>query len=234
MVRDAAALEAFSIRPKGLAEAITRAIGNEDQQFAATHWSDALAGDNKGHHLWGLGFGSRLVDSYTRVLEYSPSEVFLPIHCIGGDHGCYIYRWLWWIRGTRDRCLGGVGLRRGRRDPCDLRVGDAIDSWRVEKFIPDRFLLLFSEMKLPGRAWTYFDVSPHEKGSRVRITAVFDPKGFWGRILWVTVSPFHALVFKSMLKGIAKAVERNKKCPMQVEYEAFPITAVSSSPLYPG
>jgi uncharacterized protein YbjT (DUF2867 family) len=210
IVKDTSALEVFSVKPKGLSEAITRAIGNEDQQFAATHWTDALSQCGNEHVLWGVAVGQRHADSYTRILEYSPAEVFRPIQCIGGEHGWYAYRWLWWTRGTRDRLLGGVGMRRGRRDPCDLRVGDAIDSWRVEKLIPNRLLLLFSEMKLPGRAWTFFEIAPHEKGSEVRITAVFDPKGIWGRILWYTVCPFHPLVFNSMLKGITKAIERNR------------------------
>jgi len=211
VVMDTAALEAFSVRPKGFAEAISRAATNEDQEFAATHWSDALSESFSKPHPWGIGFGHRRVDSYSEILEYPPSDVFLPIQCIGGEHGWYTYRWLWWIRGTLDSWLGGVGLRRGRRDPCDLRVGDAIDFWRVEKFIPDRLLLLFAELKLPGRAWTFFEVAPHEKGSEVRITAVYDPKGVWGRLHWYLVSPFHYLVFKSMLKGIAKAVERNRR-----------------------
>ena len=211
VVMDTAALEAFSIRPKGFAEAISRAATNEDQEFAATHWSDALSENYSKHHLWGVGFGPRRVDSYTQILEYTPSEVFFPIQCIGGEHGWYAYRWLWWTRGTLDRWLGGVGLRRGRRDARDLRVGDAIDFWRVEKYIPDRLLLLCAEMKLPGRAWTFFEVAPHEKGSEVRITAVYDPKGIWGRFHWYTVSPFHYFVFKGMFKGIAKAVERNRR-----------------------
>jgi uncharacterized protein YbjT (DUF2867 family) len=211
IVMDNSALEVFSVKPKGLAEAITRAVGNEDQQFAATHWTDALSHRGNEHILWGVAVGQRHADSYTRILEYSPTEVFRPIQRIGGKQGWYAYRWLWWTRGTRDRLLGGVGMRRGRRDPYDLRVGDAIDSWRVEKLIPNRLLLLFSEMKLPGRAWTFFQIAPHEKGSEVRITAVFDPKGIWGRILWYTVAPFHPLVFNSMLKGIAKAVERDRR-----------------------
>ena len=210
VVEDSSALEAFSVRPRGLVEAISRAMRNEDQQFTATHWSDALAENKNEHHLWGMAFGHRRVDSYSKVLEYPPSEVFLPIQCIGGEHGWYAYRWLWWTRGTLDRWLGGVGLRRGRRDPYDLRVGDAIDFWRVEKFIPDRLLLLFAEMKLPGRAWTFFEVAPHEKGSEVRITAVYDPKGIWGRLHWYAVSPLHYLVFRGMFKGIARAVERNR------------------------
>ena len=211
VVMDTLALRAFSVRPKGLAEAISRAIRNEDQQFAVTHWSDALAENSNEHFLWGVAFGPRRVDSYKRVIESSPEEVFLPIQRIGGENGWYAYRWLWWTKGYLDRWLGGVGMRTGRRDPNDLRVGDAIDFWRVEKLVPNRLLLLFAEMKLPGRAWTFFEISPHEKGSEVRITAVFDPKGIWGRWYWYTVSPYHYLVFTGMLKGIAKAVERNRE-----------------------
>ena len=214
VVMDTSAMEAFSVRPRGLAEAISRAMVNEDQQYAATHWSGALAEHNKEHHLWGVAFGHRRVDSYTKIIRYPPSEVFFPIQCVGGEHGWYAYQWLWRIRGTLDRWLGGVGLRRGRRDPCDLRVGDAIDFWRVEKFIPNRVLLLFAEMKLPGRAWTFFEVVPHEEGSEVRITAVFDPKGIWGRLCWYIVSPCHYFVFNGMFKGIIKAVERNRKKSM--------------------
>jgi hypothetical protein len=110
-----------------------------------------------------------------------------------------------------DRWFGGVGLRRGRRDPCDIREGDAIDFWRVEKFVPDSLLLLYAEMKLPGRAWLYFEVGPNESGAEVRMTAVFDPIGVWGRLYWYLVYPFHFLVFNGMFKGIVKTIERNKK-----------------------
>lgn len=213
VVEDDSALKAFSVRPRGLAEAISRAMRNEDRQFTATHWSDALAENENEHHLWGVAFGQRRVDSYRKILEYPASEVFLPIQCIGGDQGWYAYRWLWWIRGTLDRWLGGVGLRRGRRDPYDLRVGDAIDFWRVERFIPGHLLLLFAEMKLPGRAWTFFEVVPHEKGSELRITAVYDPKGIWGRLHWYAVSPLHYLVFRGMFKGIAREVQRRRAMP---------------------
>ena len=213
VVRDHAALEVFSVRPKSLAEAIARAIGNEDQEFAATHWSDALADNVQEHHLWGVAFGHRRVDSYSRIISLSPAEIFLPIQRIGGEHGWYAYRWLWWTRGFLDRRLFGVGLRTGRRDLHDLRVGDAIDFWRVEKYIPNRLLLLYSEMKLPGRAWTFFQVTPHAKGSEVRITALFDPRGIWGRLYWYTVSPYHYFVFTGMLKGIERAAWRMKREP---------------------
>ncbi len=210
-VSDPRALGTFNIHPRGLSEAIARAIDNEDQEIAATHWSDALVDTSDEHHWWGRPFGTRRVDSYYRVLCYEPEEVFAPIQRIGGENGWYGYNWMWKVRGAMDRFGGGVGLRRGRRDPCDIREGDAIDFWRVEKYVKDRLLLLFAEMKLPGRAWLYFEVGPHEEGSEVRMTAVFDPVGVWGRVYWYAVYPFHFLVFNGMFRGIVKAIERNRK-----------------------
>ena len=211
IVQDPKALEVFSVRPMGLTEAMSRAMAKEDHQFAETHWSDALPDIIPGHHWWGLPFGARRVDSYHRILPYSPEEVFAPIQCVGGEHGWYAYNWMWKIRGAMDRLMGGVGLRRGRRDPCDIRVGDAIDFWRVEKFVPNRLLLLFAEMKMSGRAWLYFEVGPHEVGAEVRMTLVFDPMGLWGRVYWYLVYPFHYLVFNGMFNGIVRTIERNKK-----------------------
>ena len=201
----------FSVRPKRLAEAISRAFAKEDKDFAVTHWSDALPEEGNEHYLWGVAFGHRRVDSYKKIINYPPEEVFKPIKRIGGENGWYTYRWMWWTKGFVDRWFAGVGLRTGRRDPYDLRIGDAIDFWRVERLIPNRLLLLFAEMKLPGRAWTFFEVKPHKDGSQVRITAVFDPRGIWGRLYWYTVSPYHYLVFAGMLKGIARAVEQDRE-----------------------
>ncbi len=210
-VQDRKALQVFSVRPMGMVEAMSRAIAKEDSQFAETHWSDALPDIIPGHHWWGLPIGTRRVDSYSRVLSYPPEEVFAPIQCVGGENGWYAYNWMWKIRGLMDRLVGGVGLRRGRRDPCDIRVGDAIDWWRVERYSPDSLLLLFAEMKLPGRAWLYFQVEPDERGAEVRMTAVFDPIGVLGRLYWFMVYPFHFLVFNGMFKGIVLAVERNRR-----------------------
>ncbi|MDF1535273.1 MAG: SDR family oxidoreductase [bacterium] len=210
-VADPRALQMFDIQPRGLSDAIARAIANEDQQIAATHWSDALADRSDEHHWWGLPFGTRRVDSYSRFLCYEPEEVFAPIQCIGGENGWYAYNWMWKFRGAMDRISGGVGLRRGRRDPFDIREGDAIDFWRVEKYVKDRLLLLYAEMKLPGRAWLYFEVGPHEGGSEVRMTAVFDPVGVWGRVYWYAVYPFHFFVFNGMFRGIVRTIERSRK-----------------------
>ncbi|MDF1524998.1 MAG: SDR family oxidoreductase [bacterium] len=210
-VQDPKALEVFPLRPMGLTKAMSRAMSKEDHQFAKTHWSDALPDIIPGHHWWGMPFDGRRVDSYHRILPYSPEEVFTPIQCVGGEHGWYGCNWMWKIRGAMDRLIGGVGLRRGRRELCDIRVGDAIDFWRVEKYVENTHLLLYAEMKLPGRAWLYFEVGPNEKGAEVRMTAVFDPMGVWGRVYWYLVYPFHYLVFNSMFKGIVRAIEQNKK-----------------------
>ena len=212
IVLDRKALEVFPIRPMPLKEAVSRAMANEDRRFAETHWSDALPGKKvPGHHWWGVSVSSRRVDSYHRIMSYSPEVVFAPIQRIGGVSGWYGYNWMWRIRGAMDRLVGGVGVRRGRRDPYDIREGDAIDFWRVEKYVKDRHLLLYAEMKLPGRAWLNFEVDPHENGSEVRMTAVFDPLGVWGRLYWYVVYPFHYLVFNGMFRGIVREIEHEKR-----------------------
>jgi uncharacterized protein YbjT (DUF2867 family) len=208
-VQDTKALETFTVRPRGLPEAISRAMIKEDREMATTHWSDALADCGDGHRWWGVPFGTRRVDSYHRILCYTPAEIFVPIQCIGGENGWYGFNWMWKIRGAMDRLIGG-GIRRGRRDPCDIREGDAIDFWRVERYVKNRLLLLFAEMKLPGRAWLYFEVEPHDEGSRVRMTAVFDPFGVWGRVYWYMIYPFHYLVFNGMFRGLVREIERNR------------------------
>jgi uncharacterized protein YbjT (DUF2867 family) len=208
IVTDHKALEVFTVKPRNLSEAISRALANEDREFAATHWSDALADRSLSHAWGGVRFGTRLVDSYTKFLNYPPEKIFAPIQCVGGQHGWYAYNWLWKLRGAIDRLIGGVGLRRGRRAPCDIRLGDAIDFWRVENFEPNRMLLLSAEMKMPGRAWLHFEIGPHESGSEVRMTAIFDPVGVWGRVYWFMVYPFHFLVFNGMFQGIVKAIEK--------------------------
>jgi uncharacterized protein YbjT (DUF2867 family) len=132
LVQDTTALRAFSVRPRGLREAIARALINEDDEFAQTRWSDALSSTGKPKSWGGVRFGSRLVDSRTIDVPVPPQAAFAPIQRIGGQTGWYYGTWLWSLRGFLDRLVGGVGLRRGRRDPVDLRVGEALDFWRVE------------------------------------------------------------------------------------------------------
>jgi tryptophan-rich sensory protein/uncharacterized protein YbjT (DUF2867 family) len=203
VVRDPSALAEFPIRPVGVRQAIADALRNEDQELAQTHWSDALSSSGTARSWFGVQFGPRLVDSRTVTIAASAAEAFAPVRRIGGKRGWYCANWLWRLRGTLDLLVGGVGLRRGRRDPESLRVGDTVDCWRVEALEPNRRLRLASEMKLPGRAWLEFEVTEGEGKSTIRQTAIFDPVGLLGRAYWYVVYPLHQYVFAGMLRGIA-------------------------------
>jgi len=208
VVRDDSALQAFAVRPSGVAEAIARALRNEDRERAATSWASAVSAAGAVTRSGGTRFGNRLVDSRTVRVSAAPAVAFAPILRLGGRNGWYYGDWLWRLRGWLDLLVGGVGLRRGRRDPERLAPGDPLDCWRVEVCEPPRRLLLAAEMKLPGRAWLEFEVTPDGTGSVVRQTAVFDPVGLLGLAYWYSAWPLHQLVFGGMLKGLARAAER--------------------------
>lgn len=204
LVEDRSAETFFPLRTKGVSEAIAEALRNEDEEMAATRWSDSLAAGDTLRHYGGVRFGSRLVDSRAQTLPVPPERAFEPIRRIGGRSGWYFANALWRARGWLDLLVGGVGMRRGRRDPSDLRVGDVVDFWRVSRYEPGQLLELSAEMKLPGRAWLQFEVSKHEDGSIVRQTALFDPLGLPGLLYWYAVYPLHALVFSGMLRGLCR------------------------------
>ena len=198
------AREDFTVVPMNVEESIARALIHEDKEFAETRWSDAFSsgGENKG---WGgVRLGSRLVDSRTREVSLNSAHAFAPFRRIGGDVGWYYGTWLWKIRGFLDLLVGGVGVRRGRRDPNNLRVGDTVDFWRVEEVIENKVLRLAAEMKVPGRAWLEFEVTELEDGCTVRQTAIFDPVGLWGILYWYSLFPLHEFVFGGMLRNICK------------------------------
>jgi apolipoprotein D and lipocalin family protein len=150
-------------------------------------------------------------DSRQAVVEAPPSRAFAAIRRIGGVNGGYFGDAVWRLRGWIDRGLGGVGMPRIRRDPDSCVVGDAIDGWRVEAYEPDRLLRLSAGLKLPGRGWLEFRVDPLDGGQRalIRQTATFDPHGISGRLYWYGVLPFHALVFRGMLRQIARHAVRD-------------------------
>lgn len=144
----------------------------------------------------------RVVDT-----EATPEEVWRSVERIGGPHGWKSAQALWWVRGMMDRVVGGVGLRRGRRDPERLRVGDAVDFWRVEERIPPRLLRLRAEMKMPGLAWLEFDIDPTPQGSRLTQRALFVPRGLSGHAYWWSVAPFHRFVFPAMARHTVEEAE---------------------------
>jgi len=178
VVTDRAVLSAIPIQPAGLGDAISRAIRSERRP--------TLAHARQMH------------------IAVSADRAFVPIAGIGGGQGWYFATWLWRARGALDVLVGGVGMRRGRRDPTRLAVGDALDFWRVEACEPGRRLRLAAEMKLPGRAWLEFDVVPAAGGAVIYQTAMFEPVGLAGLLYWYALVPVHALIFRGMLRAIAR------------------------------
>jgi len=205
LVRDRSAMERFALRPVGVREAIAQAIRNEDREFAETHWTGAVSATCEPRPWGGVRFGNRLVDRRSVRVDAPPARAFAPVERIGGKTGWYFGNWLWRLRGGLDLLAGGVGLRRGRRHPTELQVGEALDFWRVETFEPGSRLRLLAEMKLPGRAWLEFTVEPDGAGSRLVQTAIFDPRGLAGLVYWYGIWPLHRLVFAGLLRSLARA-----------------------------
>jgi uncharacterized protein YbjT (DUF2867 family) len=204
VVATGSAREVFAIRPRGIHDAIERALVNEDREFAETRWSDALSA-YQGRNWGGVTLGRRAVVSRTIRVCTSPGRMFAPIQRIGGTTGWYYANSFWRLRGLLDNLVGGVGLRRGRRDPVRLAVGDTLDFWRVEAFEQDRLLRLAAEMKTPGRIWLQFEVNGDQGGTTLRQTAIFDPHGLAGLAYWYALYPIHHLIFAGMVRRIGQA-----------------------------
>jgi uncharacterized protein YbjT (DUF2867 family) len=181
VVRSDAARRTFpAIVPCGLDEAMARALA-----------------DGQDPHL--------KVDTRIVEVDAAPAHAFAPIRRIGGATGWYYGSLLWTIRGWIDRAMGGVGMDRPRRDAEHCRPGDVIDGWTVVAYEPDRRLRLSADLKLPGRGWLEFEVTPLDGGrrSRIRQTATFDPRGLLGRAYWYGILPVHALMFGGLLRRLA-------------------------------
>jgi uncharacterized protein YbjT (DUF2867 family) len=207
VVRDTRALDVFPVRPRGAREAIARALANEDREIAETRFSDEAFAERSSYG--GVRLGSRLVDRRSAPVPHPPVVAFAPIQRIGGETGWYKGALLWRLRGLLDVLAGGPGLRRGRRHPTLLRVGDTLDFWRVEAFEQDRLLRLRAEMRVPGRAWLQFEVERDAGGSVVTQTAIFEPVGLFGLLYWYGLWPFHGFIFGGMLRNLASAMDRH-------------------------
>jgi uncharacterized protein YbjT (DUF2867 family) len=210
VVTDRESASMFDIRPRGVRQAMARALSMEDQQFARTRWSDAISSLGPTPSYGGQRLGSRLVDSRSRPADAPASRAFAAIRRIGGKRGWYFANWLWRLRGWMDVMLGGPGMQRGRRSAEHLLPGDTLDCWRVEAIEPDHLLRLRAEMKLPGRAWLQFEIEPADSPDRcvIRQTALFDPVGLTGLMYWYGVWPLHAMVFSGMLRGLVRRAEQ--------------------------
>lgn len=205
VVSDASAA-AFGICPRGMREAIERALKNEDHEFAQTRWSDALPA-RKPRNWGGVAFGRRSVVSRRLSVAGTPAEAFGPIQRVGGEAGWYYANAFWRLRGRVDAVVGGVGLRRGRRHPVLTAPGETLDFWRVEAFEVERLLRLAAEMKIPGRLWLQFEVQPSIGGATICQTVIFDPAGVVGLAYWYGLYAVHTVIFAGMLRAIGKRID---------------------------
>jgi hypothetical protein len=202
-------------KPIGFDEAVQLALGKIRDANVETRWSTASALDTAADPLpsdpdW--SGGSVYVDERRREVAAPADALWRVIEGVGGENGWYSFPLAWSVRGWLDRLVGGVGLRRGRRDRHHLRVGEALDWWRVEEIVPGTLLRLRAEMRVPGRAWLEMSASPDGLGRSVyRQRAVFLPRGLAGHAYWASVLPFHGLVFNGMARNIARGAEANPK-----------------------
>jgi len=206
IVRDTSARRDFSVVPIGYDEAVTCALNRYASTGPRTTWFDAYAVRTLPGEFAGVSEGM-LIDRRQRETRAPQADVFLVFAGLGGTRGWLYGDILWEIRGLLDRLVGGIGLRRGRRSKTDLRIGDALDFWRVEAYRPNELLRLRAEMKLPGKAWLEFEACPNGAGTALRQTAFFEPRGILGYAYWYSVVPFHALIFGNMAKRIVAEAE---------------------------
>jgi hypothetical protein len=207
IVREADARDLFPhIKPMDYQSAVWLALSDLEARRIETSWSDALV--NSQGDMVPVVLSTQegmIIERRQQMVPTSPTTVFKMISRLGGQTGWLYMDWAWRVRGWIDRLAGGAGLRRGRRDPEAIRMGDAIDFWRVESVEPDRRLLLRAEMKLPGRAWLQFETLPYEGGqTRLVQTAFFAPKGLLGLAYWYMLYPIHRVIFAGMIRNLAR------------------------------
>ena len=198
--------------------AVSLALSNVSSNTVSTRWSDATlptAPWQKAQSDPEWAGEMLLKDKKVRTTDASIKSLWAAIEEIGGENGWYGADFLWYLRGVLDRMIGGVGLRRGRRDPVHLRVGDSLDFWRVESLVPEQSLKLYAEMILPGKAWLEFRISKLANGqSEVVQEASFSPRGLGGQFYWYAVLPFHTLVFPTMIRNLIRSANRKDYAEM--------------------
>jgi hypothetical protein len=195
-----------------VAQAIQLALNRTAENHVDTRWSDAAYPTApwqkaQGDPDWA---GELILKDHREIKTDADLEkIWEQIEGIGGEHGWFGAGWLWYLRGLLDRLVGGVGLRRGRRDPSHLRTGDSLDFWRVEEIEHGKKLRLYAEMVLPGKAWLEFNLSEKDGKTVLTQDAIFEPHGLGGQLYWYVVAPFHFFIFPVMIKNIVKAASNS-------------------------
>jgi uncharacterized protein YbjT (DUF2867 family) len=210
-VRDPSAAELFpAIEPAGYRTSVKRALDRLQASNIETTWSDALGTSLRDvAPVMLTTHEGMIVERRQRVVHTSPSESFKVFMGLGGKRGWLASNWAWKVRGFADRMIGGIGMRRGRRHADELRVGDALDFWRVEAVEANRLLRLRAEMKVPGQAWLQFQATPLEDGNTLLSqSAFFAPRGLAGWLYWYALYPVHKIIFSGLIDEIAARAGR--------------------------
>ena len=188
------------IRPLSFIEALKRAASEETAEIVS-HWSD---GSSAWYNSLIKAQQSEMathISSYKKNISgLDRTRLWKSIISIGGERGWLSMNILWDLRGFIDKFSGGPGINRGRRFIGDVRIGDSIDFWTVVDLVKGKRLLLAAQMKIPGKAWLEFILND----THLIITAHFIPRGIYGRFYWYLFLPFHALIFKGMLRRLTK------------------------------
>jgi uncharacterized protein YbjT (DUF2867 family) len=208
IVRDDSALRLFpEIQLLDYRTAVKMALEKLHADKVETSWSDALSTSQPDATPVMLTTHEGMIIEHRQIsVDAPPEAIFRAFTGLGGTRGWLYMNWTWRIRGAFDRLCGGVGLRRGRRDADSVRVGEALDFWRVEAVEPGHLMRLRAEMKVPGKAWLQFEVKAQEYDTRPLLTqtAFFAPKGLLGFIYWYALYPIHSLIFGGMIRRLAK------------------------------
>lgn len=199
------------VDPTPYERAVELALARMRDGEVESHWSAASPAGAPSDSLpsdpsW--SGGSVRVDQRSVRCAVPPERLWRVVEGIGGQNGWYSFPLAWAVRGWADRLVGGVGLRRGRRDPARLHLGEALDWWRVEAIERGRLLRLRAEMKVPGRAWLELTVTPDGDGARYGQRAVFVPRGLTGQLYWWMLWPFHGIIFGGMSRNITRTAAR--------------------------
>ena len=207
VVRHPEAARAYGVTPVPYREAVELALDRARQGAVETLWSESFYEPDaaQGAPETLTDAEGLLFDKRVARFRVSPETAFKAVERIGGEEGWYTLDWLWELRGLIDRVFGGIGMRRGRRDPEELVAGDVLDFWRVESVEPNKHLQLHAEMKLPGQGWLRFDIEPCADGStEIKQAAFYEPKGLFGYLYWWAMYPFHLVIFPRMLQKIGE------------------------------
>jgi uncharacterized protein YbjT (DUF2867 family) len=190
------------INPISYELSVSTALEETKNRMVETRW-------DKDYQAYKLNDKEGVLKEVRTILtNASPESVYQSYMSIGGENGWLTWNWIWKTRGIMDKIVGGPGLRRGRRHPTELFVGDTLDFWRVEDFDENKFLRLRAEMILPGKAWLMFESIAETGGTRFLQTATFAPRGLFGILYWKALYPFHYFLFSNMAEKIVRGAEK--------------------------